>query len=596
MKLVGNAIPFIAAFLPFATSRDTGTWIKSSQANGPSASYFGSACSMNANLIAIGAPYETPAVTQKDAGMVHLVDRKGGKLNSIKDFTGTKFDQLGESVALSRGINTGKNANDNIDVLVIGAPRHSMNDSLVNVGMVKVFYYSNRQEKWIQLGQDLVGKKDDDFFGEVVAISDDGLVIGVGVPIGDGLHRGRVEMYKYNEIANRWDQMGFTLEGHREGAKFGSSLSIAQKQNNDDNSEKYFVAVGAPQYGKGQGIVQVYNWDNDLGNWDQLGFNMDGDDIQDQMGYSISLSMNGSHLYLAVGIPSAEYYGNAGGAAQTDDDENSGATNGRVQVYKYNTELQEDTEWIFFGDEIEQVDNNDETGSAVELSQDGMFLAIGSPNFDDGAGMVRVYRFDSAYGDYLRVGDTLYGKASEAFGTCLSFYGNDLAVGAPYGDNVQVFSYDSSFSSGSKSSNASTRTFKNFVTTSIVIAIVGFLAFVTHKKLKSKGFRWSSFSAALPGAAAIRRRGREAVSTDDQRDEWPFPFFSASDRARIEEVRRAEEGRSHEDVDGVVLHGMPKSSGSQDAASSSGSDEDDDDDDVSHNSNDDSVHKMRQIT
>lgn len=594
MKL-GSAISLVAVFLPFATSRNTGNWVKTSQVNGPNSSYFGSACSMNANLIAVGAPYDTPVNTQKDAGMVHLVNRNEGSLKSIKDFTGTKFDQLGQSVALSKGIKTGNNVDDTIDVIAIGAPRHSINDDQINVGMVKVFYYSNLKEEWLQLGQDLTGKRNDDFFGESVAISDDGMVIAVGIPIGDHLHRGRVEMYKYNEITDKWDKMGSILEGHMKGAKFGSSVSIAQKQNNDANPENYFVAAGAPEYGKGQGIVQVYSWDNDLGDWDQLGSTMSGDQVQDQMGYSISMSMIDSHLYLAIGIPSAKYYGSSGAGAQTDDDYGYGqSSDGRVQVYKYNTDLKDDTEWLFFGDEIEQLDDGDGTGETVVLSQDAMFLAIGSPDYGNGAGMVRVYRYDSGYGDYLRIGDTLYGLTSEAFGTCISFHGNYLVVGAPYGDNVQIYSYDSSLISGSNSSSASTGTFKSVITSILVIVIIAFLAFFAVKKLKRKGFRWSSFAAALPGAAAIRRRGRQAVSTEDQRDEWPFPFFSPSDRARIEEVRRAEEGRSHEDVDGVVLHGMPKSSGSQDASSSSGSDEDDDG--VSYSSKDDSVKKMRQIT
>lgn len=564
---------------------------------------------MNANLIAVGAPYVTPAATLRDAGMVHLVGRKDESLTSIKDFTGTKFDEMGASVALSRGISTGKDANDNIDVLVIGAPRHSVTDDLVNVGTVKVFYYSDRQSKWIQMGQELVGTQSNEFFGEVVAISDDGLVIGIGSPIGDALHRGRVEMFKYNEIVNRWDKMGYTLEGHEHGAKFGSSLSIAQKQNNDGKSENYYVAVGAPQVGKGRGIVQVYNWDSDLGNWDQLGFDLNGDEVQDQLGYSISLSMTDHHLFLAIGVPSAKYYGNlagggtgtgAGGVAADDDDiADAAPTDSRVQVYRYNTNVGEDTQWIYFGDEIEQFENGDGTGQTVELSQDGMYLAVGSPDYQGGAGMVRVYHYDSAYGDYVRMGDTLYGQPSQAFGTCLSFYGNDLAVGAPYGDSVQVFTYEGSLGSGSHSKNASSGNFNSVLTTSLVLAIIGFVVFATHKKLKNRGFRWSSFAAALPGAAAIRRRGREAVSTEEQRDEWPFPFFSASDRARIEEVRRAEEGRSHEDVDGVVLHGMPKSSGSQSAASSSGSDDDDDDDDddiISHDSREESGLKMRKIT
>lgn len=596
IALLPMIIYTIVLFLPFAASKDTGTWVKSYKAVGYGNSDFGNACSMNANILAIGAPYDTPNITQKDAGLVHIVNRDKKHIRTIEDFTGTKFDQLGESVAVSKGFANGKREN-NIDVIVIGAPRHSLNENHSNVGMVKVFYYSNREQKWVQMGQDLLGRRSDEFFGEVVAISDDGLVIGVGMPVGDDLGRGKVEMYKYNDISGRWDLMGYPIEGHVEGARLGSSLSIAQKQKNDDNPEKYYVAVGAPQVSKGRGIVQVYNFDSDMGDWYQVGKNMDGDDVQDKLGSSISMAMNGAHLYLAIGIPSARYYGSAG-KSQDDDDDNAGASDGRVQVYSYNTDLDTGV-WQYFGDEIEQMFDGDGTGETVELSQDGMLLAIASPEYGDTSGLVRVYRFDASLGDYIRIGETLYGQAFEAFGTCLSFYGNDLAVGAPYGGYVQVFTYNSDLSSGNKATSASSGTFKNFITSSVVIVFICFLVFAAHKKLKNKGFRWSSFTAALPGAAAIRRRGREAVSTDEQRDEWPFPFFSASDRARIEEVRRAEEGRSHEDVDGVVLHGMPKSTTNPEAASSSGSDDDgddDDDDEGSLNSKEGVTRGMRQIT
>lgn len=504
---------------------------------------------------------------------------------------GDIFDQLGESVAVSKGVNSGGRS---MEVVVVGSPRHSSKDGKMNIGMARVFFFSEFHSEWQQLGQDIVGKWDEEFFGQTVAISDDGMMVAVATSVGDEGRRGRVELFHFNDVGDTWEMMGYPLEGHEEGAKFGSSVSIAQVDTfgSGSGAEKYYVAVGAPQVNKGRGIAQVYHWDEDLGDWEQVGRDLEGDESQDQLGYDVSLAMNGAHLYLALGIPSAIYYGG-----------DEGQSDSRVQVYKYNTDLDGKTEWIYFGDEIEQFEDGDGTGEVVELSQDGMILAIGSPEHDNGKGMVRVFEFNWDYGDYVRVGDVLYGNEGDGFGTSISIYGTDVAVGAPFGGYVQVFSFDPKGgndigSSQQDQANKKKSGFGKFISTTVILGVVAFLMFAVHKNLKSKGFKWSSMTAALPGASRVRRRGREVVSTDDKdtgRDEWPFPFFSASDRARIEQVRKAEEGRAGEDVDdvdSVVLHGMRRKTGSQDAESSSGSD---DDSDVSYDSKTETV-QMRQIT
>jgi hypothetical protein len=354
-------------------------------------------------------------------------------------------------------------------------------------------------------------------------------------------------------------------------------VSIAQVDTDKYAPENYYVAIGAPQAStNGRGIVQVYNWGGDEANWIQVGRDIEGDSELDQLGYDVSMAKNGSHLYLAIGVAALDY--------------EEASDGGRVQVFKYNTDL-DNTEWLYFGDEIEQYADGDGTGQVVELSQDGMILAIGAPDHKDGIGMVRIFDWDWDYGDYIRAGHYLEGKPDDAFGSCISISGNEVAIGAPYGGYVQVFTYDPEGGNalGSSKAKSGRSGFSKFITVSIILVVVAFLGLTVYKKLKSKGFKWSSFTAALPVVSAIRRHGREAVSTEDKRDDWPFPFFSPSDRARIDEVRKAEEGRD-DDVDSVVLHGMPKSS-SQDAESSSGSDESDDD--VSYDS---LGKKVRQIT
>jgi len=522
---------------------------------------------MSERLLAIGAPYDTPSRQSEDAGSVHILSRNGNKLELSQEFDGDEFDEFGVSVALSKGR---KNGGESLDIVIMGSDRHSSKDGKMNIGMAKVFYFSNIRQDWQQMGQDIVGQWEGEYLGQNVAISNDGMVIAVATSIGDELRRGRVDMFHYDDISNNWDKMGFSIEGEKEGDKFGFSVSIAQVDSSNNDPGNYFVAIGAPEANKMRGKVKVFNYDKDGGGWDQVGRDIDGDESQDQMGFDVSMAKNGDHLYLAIGIPSSNL-----------------ETDGRVQVLKFNTDLDE-TEWIYFGDEIEQHSVNDGTGQVVELSTDGMILAVGAPEHMNGKGMVRVYEWNWDYGDYVRAGDSIEGEEDDAFGSCISISGNEIAIGAPYGGYVEVFAFDPNgepaLGSAKSKSKSGSSGFGKFIIATLSLGVVAFLVLTLYKKMQSKGFKCSSFVAALPGISLVRRRGREAVDTEDQRDQWPFPFFSPSDRARIDEVRKAEEGRADEDVDSVVLHGMPscKSVSSEDVDSSSESD--DADDDVSYDS------------
>jgi len=542
-------------------------WVRVGKEASSKNDYYGDSVSMSANLLAVGAPYSSPDSTKQNAGAVQIFERKGDKLELVDEIHGNAFDGLGEAVAVSRGTNTG---GDNEEMVIVGAPR-ATHSGLPNAGLARVYIHNSRLNKWMQKGQDILGQWQGEFFGESVAISDDGLMICVGTGIGDDLKRGRVVIYKLDTVTNKWDEMGFALEGHAEGAKFGTSISIVQKNTDDEDLQKYYVAIGAPDTTNAMGTVKVYHWDDDLEDWDQIGEDLEGESKMDHFGKSVSLAYNNSNdLYLAVGMPSAPGYGGDPMKEDTSSD-------GRVQVYRYNLNRGDDTDWIDYGDEIEQLDDNDGTGEVVELSSDGMMLAIGSPQHNDGNGLVRVFKFDPAYDDYLQQGEQIRGKEGEALGTSFSFSGGGLAIGSPYQNYVQIYRFDESHHKKSGG-------FGRLFFTVIIIGAVGILVLVAFKKLKNRGFKFSSFSAALPGAAAFRRRGRSAVETEDH-DEWPFGFFSASDRERITEARRAEEGRAN--VDGVVLHGMPKSVSQ---SSESGSE------DGSYDSNNDSTHEMKQFS
>ncbi len=71
-------------------------------------------------------------------------------------------------------------------------------------------------------------------------------------------------------------------------------------------------------------------------------------------------------------------------------------------------------------------------------------LVVGSPQYHDGAEVVRVFKFDGmnnyrSYRKYIR------GKGKQALGASFSFSDNDLAIGcSPYENSVESYKYDES--------------------------------------------------------------------------------------------------------------------------------------------------------
>ena len=530
------------------------SWVEVGKQKSSHQDYFGHAISISSKLLVVGAPYYTPPTSNmQDAGIAKIYERDGNKFKLVHEIEGKALDQAGQSVAVSRGTESGEYGQE---MVIVGSPRSDQGGR--DSGLAQVFYYSNLHEKWAQLGQDLVGGDEGELFGETVAISNDGLLIAVGTSVGDGLRRGKVVIYTLEEVSKKWEQIGFTLYGENAGEEFGTSISIEQLDTDEDNLEKYYIAIGGPKYGRGLGIVRVYRYDEDNADWGQMGEDLEGMEAQEHFGQSLSLGMtNSSHLNLIVGSPSKPGYG-------FEENNDGKSTDAHVQIFSYNTNRGDNTDWIQFGTEFEQLDDSDGTGDVVVFSDDGKYIAIGSPKFEEGRGAVRVFVYDKKRHDFRSVGKPMYGKDSEGLGTSLAFSGDELAIGSPFKNSVKIMK----FHEASKKKSG----FGKFIVNLFVFGILGTVVFVLYKNLKKRGFKFSSLAAAMPGAAAIRsHRGRTAVDTNET-DEWPFGFFSPGDKERIMEARRAEEGRTN--VDAVRLHGMPKSA-SQDESSESDSDDDD---------------------
>merc|ERR1712100_903072 len=95
-------------------------------------------------------------------------------------------------------------------------------------------------------GQDIDGEARGDESGYAVSLSSDGKTVVIGAPDNDdnGYNAGHVRVYEYNETILEWTQLGQDIDGEAEGDQSGWSVSLS--------SDGKTVAIGAfLNYGNG---------------------------------------------------------------------------------------------------------------------------------------------------------------------------------------------------------------------------------------------------------------------------------------------------------------------------------------------------------
>ena len=99
----------------------------------------------------------------------------------------------------------------------------------------------------------------------------------------------------FRRVDSAWRQLGGNIEGEGNVVRFG--LSVAMSDDGDT------VVIGAPGFdsaGPGLGVVRIFRWDG--GNWEQLGLDLEGDEVSDRFGWSVAASADGN--IVAIGAPS----------------------------------------------------------------------------------------------------------------------------------------------------------------------------------------------------------------------------------------------------------------------------------------------------
>jgi hypothetical protein len=308
----------------------------------------------NGTILAIGAIYNDGSAS--NGGHVRVYEYSGGNwVQKGTDIDGTTTDgNSGFSVSLS---------DDGLS-LVVGNPKE-----LSGKGCVKYYMFENND--WV-FKKSKIGPQAGDQFGFSVDLSNDGSRVVVGGPyhdIGGGDSSGLVRVQHFDSEISGFPLVGTAIKGSNVGDNMGISVATS-----GDGSIIVFGVTGYDSSNMtNNGIVQVYQYSNSLGDWEQLGNDIEGESSNDKFGYSVAISDNGT--IIAVGA-----YLNDG---------DGGVNSGHVRVYEFLN-----GNWGQVGDDIDGNFAGDRFGRSVALSNNGSILAVGASFNDDNgnkSGHVRTF-------------------------------------------------------------------------------------------------------------------------------------------------------------------------------------------------------------
>jgi len=267
-----------------------------------------------------------------------------------------------------------------------------------------------------RVGANIDGESAGDEFGRTASFSSDGTIVAVGGPKNDGTtgtyddNRGHARVFKY--VNNAWSQLGQDIDGEASDDHFGSVVSLS--------SDGTRVAISAPNHDSARGHVRVYAYDGTV--WSKLGSDIDGVNVGDAFGSSVSLSGDGNRV--AIGAP------------------NHDSARGHVRVYEYSGGV-----WNLLDADIDGVATGDAFGYSVSLSGTGDRLVVGAPDHDSSRGHARVYAYSAS--TWSQIGADIDGLAvGDKYGSSVSLTndGVRLVVGAPNANSdkgyVDAFYYD----------------------------------------------------------------------------------------------------------------------------------------------------------
>ena len=253
------------------------------------------ALSSNGSRVAIGARYNDGdnGVYSGHVRIYDLVD--GAWIQVGEDIDGEAADDFsGQSVALS----------SNGSRVAIGAIFNRGNGGVGSyAGHVRI--YDLVDGTWTKVGSDIDGEAAGDFSGQTVALSSNGSRVAIGAPDNDGdngVDSGHVRIYDL--VDGAWTKVGSDIDGEAAGDLSGQSVALSS-----DGSLVAIGATGNDGNGDRAGHVRIYDLVD--GTWTEVGSGIDGQATNDNAGFSVALSGDGSRV--AIGAPYNDGNGNDAG-------------------------------------------------------------------------------------------------------------------------------------------------------------------------------------------------------------------------------------------------------------------------------------------
>jgi len=365
------------------------------------------------NKTPTGAPTMAPLTCGSDTQLVCPVN----STSNTTEWVQVANDIIGEAAGDLSGFQIAMSCDGSI--VAIGAGQNDGNGD--RAGHVRVYRFNSTD--WEQLGSDIDGEAELDWFGYSVSLASDGLRMAVGARYNDnanGNNTGSVRVYDYVDSSGDWAQIGQDILGEADGDQSGRAVALSA-----DGTK---VAIGASANdgsGSDAGHVRIYELSGAV--WSQLGGDIDGEAAEDSFGRAVALSLDGMKIVV-------------GGYANDE----AGMDAGHVQIYELVS-----GNWTQIGTDIEGTEAGDWAGLTVDISAEGNRVVVGAPGNNDRflPGLSQVYELDDVSGDWTQLGEDLAG----GYAVSLSEDGNRVAVGDYKGNteginsgHVYVYQYDGS--------------------------------------------------------------------------------------------------------------------------------------------------------
>lgn len=162
--------------------------------------------------------------------------------------------------------------------VVVGAKMHGSHNKSADdyqIGRIEVYEFSVSQDEWIRLGQPLFGLGRQARAGHDIAMSSDGDIIAVGMPLHSpcnstlsGCIKKAGAMQAYTLKDGKWKTLGQLIEGTSKDQRRGWSVSLS------DSGRR--LIVGSREHKKNEyedeaGSFAVFEYNREMDRWDQLG-------------------------------------------------------------------------------------------------------------------------------------------------------------------------------------------------------------------------------------------------------------------------------------------------------------------------------------